>query len=213
MERLFGKLKMSWLAVILFAIVAGVYTGTVMLIPALEGTSFQDIGIAYEWWIIFAVIIVVNCKKSWEAMLKCFTFFFISQPVVYAVEVLFGSLPLDKALYYYLGIWLPMIILTLPGGFIAYFCKKQNVFGTIILGLGNTMLTVLGIYYLVETIRRFPYHLLSAVVCFAAIVILSLCIQKKKANRWIAILLPLVLAGLALVLMKLTGRVLVPGLF
>ncbi len=213
MERLFGKLKMSCLTVIIFAVIAGVYTGAVMLIPALEGTSFQDIGIAYEWWIIFAVIVVVNCNRSWEAMLKCFAFFFISQPLVYAVEVLFGSLPLEMALYYYRGIWLPVIFLTLPGGFIAYFCKKQNVFGAIILGLGNTMLMVLGVSYLMQAIRKFPHHLLSAVVCFAAIVIMSLCIHKKKDNRWIAILLPLVLAALAIVLMKVTGRDLVPGIF
>ncbi|MCQ2439663.1 MAG: hypothetical protein MJ074_07860 [Oscillospiraceae bacterium] len=71
MKRLFGDMKMSWLTVILFAVAAGVYTGVMMLIPALADTSFQDIGISYEWWVIFAVIIVVNCGKSWEAMLKC----------------------------------------------------------------------------------------------------------------------------------------------
>ena len=39
---------MGWLAVILFAVVAGAYTGIVGSIPAAEGTSFKDIAISYE---------------------------------------------------------------------------------------------------------------------------------------------------------------------
>ena len=152
MERIFGKLKMSWLFVILFAVIAGVYTGAVMLIPFLENTSFQDIGISYEWWVVFAVIIVVNCKKSWEAMLKCFVLFLISQPLVYLVEVLFGTLSAEMAMYYYRSIWLPMTFLTLPGGFIAFYCKKQNALGAVVLGLGNTILLILGIAYCLEAI-------------------------------------------------------------
>lgn len=50
MNKLFGKIKMTWLKVIIFAAVAGIYTGAVMLIPVLEDTSFQDIGIAYYDW-------------------------------------------------------------------------------------------------------------------------------------------------------------------
>ena len=70
-NKLYGQINMTWLKIIIFAVCVGVYSGVVMLIPALENTSFQDIGIAYEWWVIFAVIIVVNCEKNWEAMLKC----------------------------------------------------------------------------------------------------------------------------------------------
>lgn len=54
---------MTWIRVILFAVIAGVYTGLVMFVPAFEDTSFQDIGKLYEWWVIFAVIVVVNCKR------------------------------------------------------------------------------------------------------------------------------------------------------
>ena len=57
---------MGWLAVILFAVVAGAYTGIVGSIPAAEGTSFKDIAISYEWWGIFAVVIASTCTKSWE---------------------------------------------------------------------------------------------------------------------------------------------------
>lgn len=209
MKRLYGNLKMNWLTVILFAIAAGIYAGVVMLIPFLEGTSFQDIGIAYEWWVIFAVIIVVNCKTSWEAMLKCFVFFLISQPLVYIVEILFGSLSFDMGWYYYSTIWLPMTMLTLPGGFIAYFCKKQNLLGGIILGLGNTIQAVMAISYFVMAIRNFPHHILSACVSVISIIVMSVYIQKERKYRLISLLLPIVLVIVLVILIKMTGRVLI----
>ncbi|MDO4976736.1 MAG: hypothetical protein Q4E53_05675 [Eubacteriales bacterium] len=208
MKRLFGNLKMSWLTVILFAIVTGVYTGFIMLIPILENTSFQDIGISYEWWVIFAVIVVVNCDKAWEAMLKCFVFFLISQPLVYAVEVVFGSLSLEQAKYYYFGIWLPMTFLTLPGGLIAYFCKKQNVIGGVILGLGNTIQAIHVLAYFGMAMRNFPHHLLSGIVSIVSIIVMTLCIQEEKKNRLVVFLTIFVMLVVILVLLKVSGRVL-----
>lgn len=207
MKRLFGNIKMNWLRVILFAVAAGVYTGLVMLIPMLENTSFQDIGISYEWWVVFAVIVVVNCKKPVDAMLKCFVFFLISQPLVYLTQILCGAMSIENGIYYF-RLWLPLIILTLPGGLIAYFCKKQNILGAVILALGNTVQAFLCVYYFERAIQHFPCHLLSSLFCAASIVIMSLCIQKKRINRLIAMLLPLVLTAGILVLVKMTGRVL-----
>ncbi len=206
MKKLYGNLKMSWLSVVLFAVIAGIYTGAVMLIDVLDDTSFQDIGISHEWWVIFAVIIVVNCEKSWEAMLKCFVFFLISQPLVYATEILLGDLTLDMAMHYYCSIWLPATILTLPGGFIAYYCKKQNVFGAVIMGLGNTIQAILGVHYVTAAISNFPYHILSAIVCFGSIFLMSFEIQKENRCRLISILIPLVLTVISVVLAVVTGR-------
>ena len=207
MKRLFGDMKMSWLTVILFAVAAGVYTGVMMLIPALADTSFQDIGISYEWWVIFAVIIVVNCGKSWEAMLKCFVFFLISQPMVYLVEILSGSLSFDMGWYYYRSIWLPMTMLTLPGGFIACFCKQQNILGGTVLGLGNMIQAVMALHYFNAAMKSFPHHILSALVCVGSMLIMSFCIQKERKYRLLSLLLPAVLSAVLLVLLKVTGRV------
>ena len=198
---------MRWLYVIIFALLAGVYTGIMMQIPALNETSFQDIGISYEWWVIFAVILVVNCEKSWEGMLKCFVFFLISQPIVYLVEILGGSLTFEMGKYYYFNGWFQMTLLTLPGGLIAYFCKKQNVLGAVILGLGNTIQAVLGVYYISAMIRNFPHHLLSAVVCAASVIIMSLTIQKEKRGRIISIAVPVVLVLILIVAGSVTGTV------
>lgn len=208
MNKLFGHIKMNWLRVIVFAVAAGIYTGAVMLIKPLRGTSFQDIGIAYEWWVIFAVVLVVNCHKGWEAMLKCFVFFLISQPLVYLVQIAAGALEFDKARMYYVHLWLPATILTLPGGLIAYFCKKQNAFGGIVMGLGNTIQACMGVVYAGMVLNRFPYHLLSALVSFVSIFVMTFCIQKKKTGRTLALLLPVVLTLIILAYLKATGRVL-----
>lgn len=208
MKKIFGGLNMTWLGTILFAIGAGAYTGLVMLVPFLDDTSFQDIGIMYEWWVIFAVIVVTNCKRNWEAALKCFLFFLLSQPTVYLVEIVFGSLSFGDAWDYYSGMWLPMTFLTLPGGFIAFFCKKQNPLGGLVLGLGNTIQAVLALVYLGMAARSFPRHLLSALVCLGSMVLMTFCIQEKQKNRLTALLVPLLLGAAVLLLLKLTGRVL-----
>lgn len=213
MKKLFGNMKMSWLTVLLFAVAAGVYTGLIMLVPALKETSFQDIGISYEWWVVFAVTIVVNCKKGWEAMLKCFVFFLVSQPLVYLVEIAFGTLDPGLAWMYYRNIWLPMTILTLPGGLIAYYCKKQSYLGAVILGIGNTIQMLLGIFYLIEAVSDFPHHLLSSLFCFASMIVMSVFIQHERKYQLAAIVTPVVLSAVLIVFAKMTGRYLVSGVF
>lgn len=206
MKKLFGGWRMSWFRVIIFAIIAGLYTGAVLLIPFLKDTSFQDIGVMYEWWVVFAVIVVVNCEKGWDAMLKCFAFFLISQPVIYLTEIVFGSMSFESAWRYYSQWWLPMTFLTLPGGLIAYFSKKQNALGAVILGIGNTIQLTLSIYYFSQAIRHFPHHLLSGLFCVGSVIVMSTCIQREKKNRLIAMLLPVALTLGIFVWAKLNGR-------
>ncbi|MDO4490852.1 MAG: hypothetical protein Q4B85_07295 [Lachnospiraceae bacterium] len=207
MKQLYGNMQMTWFRVILFAILAGFYTGAVMCMPFLWDTSFQDIGICFEWWVIFAVIIVVNCDKGWEAMQKIFLFFLISQPMVYLVEVVYGKLTFDLGWHYYRRIWLPMTFLTIPGGLIAWFCKKQNVAGAIILGLGNTILALEAISHGAMAANRFPHHILSVVICVASIITMSINIQKEKKNRMVALLLPVVLTIVLMIFLKMSDRV------
>jgi hypothetical protein len=206
MKKLFGNIKMTWPRVILFAVITGIYTGLVLIIDALKDTSFQDIGIAYEWWVIFAVIVVVNCKSNLDAMLKCFVFFLISQPVIFAVQVPFGKLSAEQGVYYYKNIWFFATLLTLPGGWIAYYAKRQNLFGAAVLGIGNTIQLVMACSYAYKAIADFPYHLLSTVVSVASMFIMSFCIQKKARCRAVSLCLPLVLAGALAVFAYVTGR-------
>lgn len=89
LRNLFGNINMTWLKVIIFSVITGVYTGLINQVPFLTDTSFTDIAVSLEFWIVFAIFIIVNCKKWWDAVLKCFVFFLISQPLVYLVEVPF----------------------------------------------------------------------------------------------------------------------------
>ena len=52
MKKLFGELNLTWPKVIIFAIIAGVYTGIVAQIPQARDTSFADISITFEWTLL-----------------------------------------------------------------------------------------------------------------------------------------------------------------
>ena len=95
----FGTLPMTWPVVCVSAAIIGIYVGVINQIPILYDTSFRDIAVTYEWWVLFALLIVSNCKSAREAGMKCLVFFLISQPIIYLVEL--PMLGWDKAMYYY----------------------------------------------------------------------------------------------------------------
>ena len=91
-KKLFGGLKMSWPAVIIFAVIMGIYTALMaMFVP--DSNSFHDIAVTVEWWVLPAILVIVNCKKPLEAALKTFVFFLFAVPEV-------GSLIVYKAFTY-----------------------------------------------------------------------------------------------------------------
>ncbi len=185
-NKVFGGLKMSWTAVLIFSVVTGVYTGVINQIPALHDTSFTDIAVTYEWWILFAVIIVSNCKKSWEAALKVFLFFMVSQPLVFLVEL--PMIGWDLAWGYYQS-WFIRILLTLPGGFIAFFIKKNNALGAIILSVATAILGATTIQFVGIG------HYLSAIFCVLQIIVYLLVFTKKISSKIIVIVLTLLAVG------------------
>ena len=90
MKKLFGELDLTWKKLIIFAIFIGVYTGVMAIIPSTKDTSFRDISISFEWWVLFGTLIIINSKSPLDSALKCFVFFLISQPIVYLVQVPFN---------------------------------------------------------------------------------------------------------------------------
>ena len=61
-KKLFGEIKMTWVKVIIFAVAAGIYTGIMaLLFPSTS--SFHDIEVTFEAWVLFAIIIIVNCEN------------------------------------------------------------------------------------------------------------------------------------------------------
>ncbi len=192
-KKYFGGYKMTWPRVIIFAIITAVVTAVLNLIPALKDTSFQDIAISLECWFLFAIFIIVNCDKWWEASLKCFVFFLISQPLIYLIEVPFNSMGWE--LFGYYGHWFRLTVLTLPGAAIAFLLKKKNWLSVAVLSVATVFLAYMCVSYFNTAVAAFPHHLLSSIFCIALAVFLVLVLLDEKKHRIAALaIIVLVLA-------------------
>lgn len=180
-KKYFGEVEMTWAKVIILAVVTAVITAGLNEIHALDETSFQDIAISYECWILFAVFIIVNCKVWWEASLKCFVFFLISQPLIYLIEVPFESMGWDIFQYY--RFWFKMTVLTLPGAAIAFQVKRKNWLSVAVLSVANAFLACMCVDYFDTAFYHFPHHLLSSIFCLALAVFFVFVLLDDKKHR------------------------------
>ena len=193
LKKIFGGINLTWLKVIILAVIMGVYTGLINQVPFLLDTSFRDLAITFEVWIFFGIFIIMNSKSNLDSGLKCFVFFLISQPLIYLVEVPFLGWSI---LNYYKG-WILWTIFTFPMGFIGYYMKKDKWWGLFIL---SPMLLFLGIHYsrfLSTIIFAFPKHLLSCIFCAVTMIIYAAVIftNKKVKITGIAISCAIIIAG------------------
>lgn len=185
---LFSNIDMSWPKVIAFACITGIYTGIMNLIPLFKDTSFSSIAVHFECWIIFALIILLNCKKPLEAALKTFVFFLISQPLVYLVETPF----LGFSVFSYYKKWFIWTVLTIPMAYIAWYIRKRNILSAIILSFATGLLSVEAILFISSLLSSFPHYLLALLFCLFWIVCLPLILFKTMKNRiltWVITLL------------------------
>ena len=178
-QKYFGELNMTWPRVILLAIMTAVYTALINQVPILKDTSFQDIAINVDWWILFAVFIIVNCKTWWEASLKCFMFFLVSQPLIYLIEVPFYEYGWEIFRYY--DYWFKITLLTLPGAVIAFQLKRKNWLSILVLSVATGYLAAASVGYFRAAMANFPDHLLSSIFCLTlAIFFVFVLLDKKK---------------------------------
>ncbi len=68
-KKLFGGIDLTWKKVIIFAVIAGAYTALMALLPAAKDTSFEDITISFEVWILFGIIIITNSRSAVDSAL------------------------------------------------------------------------------------------------------------------------------------------------
>ena len=203
MKKLFGQINMTWPKLIIFAVIAGVYTGVMAALPITKDTSFADISITFEWWVLFGIIIIVNSKTPLDSALKCIVFFLISQPLVYLVQVPFNAY--GWGIFRYYPGWFVWTLCTFPMGFVGYFMRKNKWWSLLIL---VPILFFVGYHYwsfLLETLSYFPRHLLSALFCAATLVIYPLFVFAAKRLRTIGLILSLVIIAAATVL-AVTGE-------
>ena len=185
-KKLFGGIDLSFKKLIIFAVIAGLYTGIMAMLPIAKDTSFADITISFEVWILFGIFIIMNSKSAIDSALKCFVFFLISQPLVYLIQDFINHSNLFLTYYRF---WIACTIATFPMGFIGYFMKKDKWWGLVIL---TPILIFLGLHYsgfLNQTIYSFPYHLLSTVFCFITLLLYPICIFNNKKVKTAGIII------------------------
>ncbi len=191
LHKIFGGINLTWLKVIILAVVTGVYTGLINQVPFLLDTSFRDIAISFEVWVFLGTFIIMNSKSNLDSALKCFVFFLISQPLVYLVEVPFAGW---EIMNYYRN-WILWTILTFPMGFIGYYLKKDKWWGLFIL---IPVLILLAFHYagfLGDTMFSFPKHLLSCIFCAVTMIIYILAIFSGKKTRITGLIICAALIG------------------
>ncbi|MDO4746734.1 MAG: hypothetical protein Q4A70_00080 [Candidatus Saccharibacteria bacterium] len=191
-KKIFGGLNLTWPKLIIFSIIMGIYTALMaMLVP--DGNSFHDIAVTPEWWVLPAIIIIVNSKKPLEAALKTFVFFLISQPLVYLIQVPFNQMGWNIFSFY--PYWFKITLLTFPGAFIGWFIKKDKWYSGIILALVTAFLAITGVSYIFSFIENPPSHLVSIIYCFASIIIYIFAIFKDKIPRLITAVITAIAIG------------------
>ena len=180
LKKLFGGIRFSWPKLVVFAVLAAVYTALMaLLVP--ETCSFHDIAVKMEAWILFAIVIICGCDKPLEAACKTFVFFLISQPLVYLIQVPFNSL--GWGLFQYYRYWFLITLLTFPGAYLGWYIKKDNILSALILSVMLVLLVILGKGYAQAAMANFPNHLLSAVFCFALAAVLIFGVLHDKKAR------------------------------
>ena len=191
LHKFFGGLNMSWPVVIIFAVIMGIYTALMaLLVP--DGNSFHDIAVTPEWWVLPAIIIIMNCKKPIEAALKVFVFFLISQPLVYLIQVPFNNM--GWSLFGYYPYWFKITLCTLPAGFIGWYMKKDKWYSGLILSAMTILLIFTALTYIHSFENSFPNHLITVIYCIGIIPIFIFGIFRKREPRIISFIVAIIAA-------------------
>lgn len=202
-SKLYGGLDMSWKNVILFAVGTAVLTAVVLIVPAFKDTSFQLMGVTFEAWIFFAVIIMANCKKPLESALKTFVFFLISQPLIYLIQVPFSSMGWQILHYYYN--WILWTLLTFPMAFAGWFITKKNWLSVLIFAPVFAYLGVMLYGYGAECVKSFPHLLIAALFCLLQLILYVLVFFPDMKQKLVGILMP-VIAVIAVTIFSATTQ-------
>ena len=190
-DKVYGGLNMSWIAVVIFAVATAVLTAVILIIPIFKDTSFAEIGVTFEAWIFFAVIIMSNCKKPLESALKTFVFFLISQPLIYLIQVPFSSL--GWGLFSYYPYWFYWTLATFPMAFVGWYILKKNwlsvlIFAPVFLYLGNTIFLDGK-----EAIKHFPHMIIATIFCILQILLYVYVFFPKKSQKAVGLALPIIM--------------------
>ena len=200
-DKLYGGLNMRWPAVILFAAAAAIVTAIFLIVPVFTNTSFYRMGVTFEAWIFFAVIIMANCKKPLESALKTFVFFLISQPLIYLLQVPFSEL--GWQLFGYYRYWFIWTLLTLPMAYIGWYIRKKNWLSLLILLPVLYLLTNDYVEAFGTAAKHFPRLLVTALFCLGQVLLYLYVFTEQLWQKLLGFFLPL---AVVLAVLLLTPR-------
>ena len=180
LKKIFGGLRATWPRVLIFAAAMGV-VGALAALLAPDGSSLHEIAVRMEFWVLCAILIITNCPSPKEAALKTFVFFLISQPLIYLIQVPFNWL--GWGIFRFYPYWLVITVLTLPGAFIGWYIRKDNLLSGLILSVMLSLLVWLGVGPLQYTLANFPGRLLSTLFCFGQIPLYVWGILRNRRAR------------------------------
>ena len=182
LRRLFGGVNMTWPVVLLYAVGTALVTGLFLILPIFKNTSFQRVGETLEAWILFAIILMANCKTPLESAQKTFVFFLVSQPLIYLLQVPFSWQ--GWGLFQYYPHWFMLTLLTFPAAYVGWYITKRNWVSLVILLPVLCFLAYTGFGGIQDAMARFPHHLLVAVFCFGQIVVYVLAFTPICGLSW-----------------------------
>lgn len=190
MKKVFGGINLTWPKIIIMAIIVGIYTAIMSMLPIAKDTSFSDLTVTFEVWIFFGIFIIMNSKSAKDSALKCFIFFLISQPLVYLVQDIINH---SNLFFTYYRFWIIWTIACIPMGFVGYYMKKDKWWGLLIL---VPMLLLTGeecAGYFSKTMFSFPRHLLTTIFCISALIVYPLAIFNNKKVKIVGVVISVLL--------------------
>ena len=181
LRKLFFGIRPTWPRVLLFAAATAVVTALALIIPAIADTSISNIGVAFECWFVFALLIILNCEKPLEAGMKTFVFFLVSQPLIYLLQVPFYF---DGwRIFNYYPRWGLITLLTFPGAMVAWYVKKDKLWSALILSVATAYLAGSCVSYFRSCVWHFPYGLAAGLFCGVFAVVFILVLLKNRKAR------------------------------
>ena len=180
-DTVYGGLNMSWPVVIIYAVLTAVVNAVFLIIPAFKETSFYYMGVTFEAWIFFAVIIMANCRTPLDSALKTFVFFLISQPLIYLFQVPFSSMGWN--LFGYYRFWVLWTIVTLPMAYVGWYIRKKNWLSVLILLPVMFVLTLDGVGSLMFAFRHFPPQTAERHLLPRTGAAVRVCIHNNQARK------------------------------
>lgn len=191
-DRLFGGLSMRWPVVLLFAVGAAALAAFFLIVPVFRNTSFERMGVTFEAWIFFAVLIMTNCKKPLEAAVKTFVFFLVSQPLIYLFQVPFSDM--GWSLFGYYGYWFVWTLLTFPMAFVGWYITKRNWLSLLILAPILCFLSYCSVTGFRHAALHFPRMLVMALFCLGQMLLYLYAFTDKLWQKLLGLFVPLAAA-------------------